>query len=132
MDRPNPVVELGAIDAACALVLCDLQLPDCPIVYANEPFLELTGYDLKYILGRNCRFLQAPGGKVNKASTRKHIDKDTLKTMGRAVETNTEIALEVVNFKKNGQRFVNMLSMIPICWDSTEPRFSVGFQAEAT
>ncbi|KAK6855394.1 vivid PAS protein VVD [Apiospora arundinis] len=132
MTRANPIIELGAIDASCALILCDLQQPDCPVVYANEPFTELTGYSQQEIIGRNCRFLQAPGGKVNKSSTRKYIDSDTMKRMRSAVEGNTELAVEVVNFKKNGQRFINLLAMIPICWDSAEPRYSVGFQAEKT
>ncbi|KAK8120103.1 vivid PAS protein VVD [Apiospora kogelbergensis] len=132
MTRANPIIELGAIDASCALILCDLQQPDCPVVYANEPFTELTGYSQQEIIGRNCRFLQAPGGKVKKSSTRKHIDSDTVKRMRSAVDDNTELALEVVNFKKNGQRFINLLAMIPICWDSAEPRYSVGFQAEKT
>lgn len=132
MTRANPIIELGAIDASCALILCDLQQPDCPVVYANEPFTELTGYSQQEIVGRNCRFLQAPGGKVKKSSTRKYIDSDTMRKMRTAVEGNTELAVEVVNFKKNGQQFVNLLAMIPICWDSTEPRYSVGFQAEKT
>ncbi|KAK8018200.1 vivid PAS protein VVD [Apiospora marii] len=132
MTRANPIIELGAIDASCALILCDLQQPDCPVVYANEPFTELTGYSQQEIVGRNCRFLQAPGGKVKKSSTRKYIDSDTMKKMRSAVEGNTELAVEVVNFKKNGQQFINLLAMIPICWDSTEPRYSVGFQAEKT
>lgn len=132
MTRPNPVIELGAIDASCALILCDLQLADCPVVYANEPFMELTGYTHDEIVGRNCRFLQAPGGQVCKSSARKYVTKDTLKQMRRAVESNTELSLEVTNFKKGGQMFVNMLAMVPICWDSEAPRFSVGFQVEKT
>ncbi|KAK6078292.1 White collar 1 protein 1 [Seiridium cupressi] len=132
MSRANPVVELGAIDASCALILCDLQQPDCPVVYANDAFAYLTGYSERDIIGRNCRFLQAPGGKVGKGSSRKHVDKDLVKRMRHSVEGNSELAVEVVNFKKNGQPFINLLAMIPICWDSAEPRFSVGFQAEKT
>ncbi|KAI0129514.1 vivid PAS protein VVD [Xylariales sp. AK1849] len=130
--RANPIVDLGAIDASCALILCDLQQPDYPVVYANDPFVQLTGYTQQEIIGRNCRFLQAPGGNVTRSSTRKYIGKDMIKQMRKAVEGNTELALEVVNFKKNGQKFTNMLAMIPICWDSATPRYSVGFQAEKT
>lgn len=31
---------------------------DYPIVYASPGFLKLTGYEMKEVLGRNCRFLQ--------------------------------------------------------------------------
>ncbi|KAI8965060.1 putative vivid protein [Daldinia sp. FL1419] len=132
MTRPNPIIELGPIDASCALVMCDLQQPDHPIVYTSDPFTQLTGYSHSEVIGRNCRFLQAPGGKVRKQSTRKYVGKDVLKNMQRAVEVNGEIAVEVVNFKKSGERFVNLLTMIPVCWDSQTPRYSVGFLAEKT
>ncbi|KAI4871055.1 putative vivid protein [Hypoxylon rubiginosum] len=132
MTRPSPVIDLGPIDASCALVMCDLQQPDYPIVYASDPFTELTGYSPAETIGRNCRFLQAPGGKVRKHSARKYVDKDTIKTIRRAVESNKELAVEVTNFKRNGQSFVNLLTMIPVYWDSAVPRYSVGFQAEKT
>lgn len=38
----------------------DPQLPDNPIVYASDNFIELTGYERRQVLGRNCRFLQGP------------------------------------------------------------------------
>ncbi|KAI1141604.1 putative vivid protein [Hypoxylon sp. FL0543] len=132
MARPNPVVDLGPIDASCALVMCDLQQSDYPIVYASDPFTELTGYSQSEIIGRNCRFLQAPGGKVKRHSTRKHVHKDLIKKMRRAVEANDELAIEVTNFKKNGQKFVNLLTMVPVYWDSPTPIYSVGFLAEKT
>jgi PAS domain-containing protein len=38
--------------------ICDPSLPDCPIVFASDAFLELTMYPREEVLGRNCRFLQ--------------------------------------------------------------------------
>ncbi|KAK5995115.1 White collar 1-like protein [Cladobotryum mycophilum] len=40
MSRPNPKIELGAVDCSVAIVLCDLSLPDSPIVYASDSFCE--------------------------------------------------------------------------------------------
>merc|ERR1712045_451238 len=37
--------------------ISDPSLPDNPIVYVSQGFLDLTGYTLKQVLGRNCRFL---------------------------------------------------------------------------
>lgn len=39
--------------------ICDPNLPDCPIVFASDGFLEMTEYGRFEVLGRNCRFLQA-------------------------------------------------------------------------
>lgn len=128
--RPNPKVQLGPIDCSVALLLCDLAQPDVPIVYASDAFASLTGYTNAEILGKNCRFLQAPGGKVRPTSHRKYVDERTVRKMHTAVQTNDEVQLEVVNFKRNGSLFVNLLTMIPVRWDSHDFRYCVGFQVE--
>ena len=129
--RPNPQVELGPVDCSCAILLCDLQQPDYPVVYASEAFCDLTGYALTEILGRNCRFLQSPDGKVKPKSPRAHVDKDVIRKMRKAVDKNEEIQTKVVNFKKGGYPFNNLLTIIPIRWDSRDFRYSVGFAVEA-
>ncbi|KAH6618095.1 hypothetical protein B0J18DRAFT_271184 [Chaetomium sp. MPI-SDFR-AT-0129] len=62
--RPNPTISLGAVDASCAIVVCDLTRADQPIIYVSEPFTALTGYTPAEVFGRNCRFLQAPPPSV--------------------------------------------------------------------
>ena len=39
-------------------VISDPSIPDCPIVFASEGFLDMIGYPRAEVLGRNCRFLQ--------------------------------------------------------------------------
>lgn len=128
--RPNPQVELGPVDCSCPLIMCDLMQPDQPIVYVSDAFFYLTGYSAADALGKNCRFMQAPAseGKVKPRSVRKHVDKDTLKRMRKAVDKKTELQIEVVNFKKNGARFVNLLTMIPVNVNGRD--YCVGFQCE--
>lgn len=131
--RPNPQVDLGAVDASCAMVLCDLTQPDAPIVYASEPFTELTGYSAAEAVGRNCRFLQAPPGRspVKQGSARRHVPKDLVGRMRLSVERNAELQLEVPNFRKDGSAFTNILTIIPISWDNSGVyHYSVGFLGE--
>ncbi|PFH56403.1 hypothetical protein XA68_16553 [Ophiocordyceps unilateralis] len=61
ISRPSPQIELGAVDCSVALVVCDLDLPDAPIIYASDSFCDMTGYSKAEIIGRNCRFLQYSG-----------------------------------------------------------------------
>lgn len=105
---------------------------DQPIVYASPSFLELTGYSMNEVLNRNCRFLQAPDGRVKSKSARKFVDEKTIKKMRKAVERNAELQVKVRNFKKNGQPFINYLTMIPIMYKSTVYNYSIGFQGEAS
>jgi PAS domain S-box-containing protein len=41
-------------------VLTNPHQPDNPIIFANDAFLQLTGYGRDEVLGRNCRFLSGP------------------------------------------------------------------------
>lgn len=45
-------------------VICDPNLPDCPIVFASDGFIELTEYPRHEILGRNCRYAVQPCHEV--------------------------------------------------------------------
>ncbi len=41
-----------------AMIVTDPAQADDPIIFANNAFLELSGYEREEVLGRNCRFLQ--------------------------------------------------------------------------
>ncbi|KUI69621.1 White collar 1 protein [Cytospora mali] len=129
--RPNPEIDLGPVDSSVALVVCDLAAPDTPIVYVSDPFLELTGYRADEVVGRNCRFLQAPGGRVKPHSARKHVARKDIRGMREAIKANKEHQTEITNFKKDGRPFTNILTIIPITWgDGADFRYSVGFQCQ--
>lgn len=128
--RPNAQIKLGPIDCSVALIVCDLAQTDNPIVYASDPFLQMTGYRMNEIQGKNCRFLQEPGGIVMPKSSRKHVDKSTIRGMRDAIKANKEHQTTITNFTKDGKPFVNILTLIPITWDSHEFRYSVGFQCD--
>lgn len=112
------------------MIVCDLAVSDNPIVYASDAFLAMTGYRMGEIKGKNCRFLQAPSGHVKPHSTRKHVDRKTVRRMRDAISENKEHQTQITNFKKNGEPFLNILSIIPIPWDGPDYRYSVGFQCE--
>lgn len=50
--------------------------------------------------------------------------------MRTAIASNSEVQLQLVNFKKNGQQFINMLSIIPIRNSDPNAKLAIGFQAE--
>ncbi|KAM5346706.1 hypothetical protein ACJ41O_009711 [Fusarium nematophilum] len=129
VSRPNPQVVLGPVDCSVALVLCDMLQADAPIIYVSESFSELTGYSAHESIGRNCRFLQAPPegyGAVRKRSS----DKAAIRRMRHAVLSGQEIQVPVTNYKKHGQPFKNLLSIIPVPVDESGSRYCVGFLCE--
>lgn len=128
MSRPNPQIELGAIDCSVSLVLCDLELPDTPIVYTSDSFCDLTGYSKPEVLGRNCRFLQAPPD--GHASAARSENRAVAQQISQAIAARREIQVELVNYKKNGQRFNNILSIVPVEMDVAGYYYAVGFQVQ--
>jgi PAS domain S-box-containing protein len=85
------------------MIVTDPNQPDNPIVFSNQAFLRMTGYDRDEIIGRNCRFLQGPD-----------TDRETVAEIRRAIETRREIATDILNYRKNGSTFWNALFIAPV------------------
>lgn len=129
MGRPNPQVVLGPVDCSVALVVCDMARSDAPVIYVSDSFSELTGYSSREALGRNCRFLQAPPGQERRLD-RKGSDKVASHRMRQALMAGMEIQTSVTNYKKYGQPFSNLLTIIPVPADNTGCRYCIGFLCE--
>ena len=128
--RPNPEIDIGSVDLSCAFVVCDAQIDDQPIIYCSENFERLTGYNKHMILGRNCRFLQSPDGRVEAGVKRKYVDDSSVHYLKTMILTQREAQISLINYRRGGQPFMNLLTMIPIRWDSDQVKFFVGFQVD--
>ena len=128
--RPKPLINIGAVDMSCAFAVCDVTQHDIPIVYCSDVFERLTGYTKHEILGRNCRFLQAPDGKIQAGIKRKYVDDRSVLRIKRMINQRQEMQISIINYRKGGQPFMNLLTMIPITWDNDEIRYYVGFQVD--
>jgi PAS domain S-box-containing protein len=101
-----------------------------PIVYCSDPFEQLTGYRSEEIIGRNCRFLQSPFGSVKAGVKRKYAEDSAVYELKKSIAALDEGQVSIQNYKKGGQPFPNLLTTIPIRWDSSEIRYIVGFQVD--
>lgn len=128
--RPKPEINIGPVDLSCAFVVCDIDEPDMPIVYCSEVFERLTLYTKKEILQRNCRFLQAPHGNVQPGVRRKWVDDSEVFSLKKRIARREEIQLSLINHRKGGQPFMNVLTMIPVTWGTPEFKYYVGFQVD--
>ncbi|KAH8653308.1 PAS domain-containing protein [Xylariales sp. PMI_506] len=128
--RKNPQVNLGAVDMSCAFVVCDVTMNDCPIIYVSDNFQNLTGYNSHEIMGQNCRFLQAPDGKVEAGTKREFVDNGAVFNLKQKIAEGKEVQQSLINYRKGGKPFLNLLTMIPIPWDTEEIRYIIGFQID--
>ena len=90
-----------ALDALPQGVL--LSDADRRIIYANPAFTRLTGYAAAEVLGRNCALLQGP-----------ETDPATVARMRAALQAGAAFDGELVNYRKDGTRFRNHLSLTPV------------------
>ncbi|KAJ2920084.1 hypothetical protein MD484_g308, partial [Candolleomyces efflorescens] len=114
-NRPYPRVHLGPVDLTCSFVVVDVRRHDNPIVYCSPTFCKLTGYEEREILGRNCRFLQGPQGRMEQGGER--ADEETraaVRYLNKCLVADKECQTTIVNYKKDGTAFRNLLTVIPI------------------
>ncbi|KAI1809764.1 hypothetical protein GGS20DRAFT_595651 [Poronia punctata] len=130
--RKNPQVNLGAVDMSCAFVVCDVTMNDCPIIYVSDNFQNLTGYHRAEIVGKNCRFLQAPDGLVEAGTKREFVDNGAVYNLKVKIAECKEVQQSLINYRKGGKPFLNLLTMIPIPWgdDRDEIKYIIGFQID--
>ncbi|KIY66617.1 hypothetical protein CYLTODRAFT_354709, partial [Cylindrobasidium torrendii FP15055 ss-10] len=133
-NRPNPSIKLGPVDLTSSFVVVDVRRFDHPIVYCSPTFCRLTGYEEKEILAKNCRFLQAPPSMhpVNKNDDRKWTSLDAVRHMKKSLVANKEVQASLVNYRKDGSAFINLVTIIPVPEENGEPVYQLGFQVDLT
>jgi len=103
------------------IAIADARLPDTPLIYVNAGFERLTGYSADEVLGRNCRFLQGPGS-----------DRDTLDQLRAALRAQREVAVQLLNYRKDGTTFWNRLSITPVRDRSGAVTHFIAVQSDVT
>lgn len=86
-----------------SVVITDPSRPDNPIIYVSEVFETQTGYRPEEVLGRNCRFLQGA-----------ETDPKAAHAVREALAAQTEITIDILNYRKDGTRFWNRLRIRPL------------------
>ncbi|CAJ0767192.1 10143_t:CDS:2, partial [Entrophospora sp. SA101] len=128
VSRKDPRINIGPVDMSCSFLVVDARKFDFPIVYASFTFEKLTGYSNAEIVGRNCRFLQSPDGRVQLGSRRRYTDNSAVYHIKSHMVVGQECQASIINYRKGGQPFINLVTVIPIGWESDEIAYFVGFQ----
>ncbi|KAI6043872.1 PAS domain-containing protein [Pisolithus marmoratus] len=138
-NRPYPTVNLGPVDLSCSFAIADVRRHDSPIVYASPSFYRLTGYSEHEVIGRNCRFLQSPTGHLAKGEARQSVSRDTVAYMRKALASGKECQTSLVNYRKGGQPFINLVTVVPLRGgvhggsnEADDIVYHVGFQVDLT
>lgn len=93
---------------------------DDPLVYINAKFTELTGYGSE-VLGEDCRFLQG-----------EDTDPETVATLEEAIDDERPVSVDILNYRANGRKFWNNLTIAPLDEGDGPVTHHVGFQVDIT
>jgi PAS domain S-box-containing protein len=85
------------------MIVTDPNQADNPIIFCNEAFRKLTGYSDDEVIGRNCRFLQGP-----------ETDRDTIALMRERIGAGQDVAVDILNYRKDGSTFWNAVFISPV------------------
>lgn len=108
-------------EAPVGITISDAEQPDNPLIYVNDAFEALTGYAKTETVRRNCRFLQG-----------EESDSDAVTAMREAIDREEPVSVELVNYRKDGERFWNKVDIAPIRDEDGEATNYVGFQTDVT
>jgi PAS domain S-box-containing protein len=85
------------------MIVTDPNQQDNPIIFCNEAFERLTGYSNEELVGFNCRLMQGP-----------ETDPDTVTSIREAVADGRDVAVDILNYRKDGKTFWNALFISPV------------------
>ena len=85
------------------MTITDPRQPDNPIIFSNSAFCDLTGYSADELIGRNCRLLQGP-----------ESDRQSIAQLRHAIINEQSIAIDILNYRKDGSTFWNALFVSPV------------------
>lgn len=127
----------------------DVRRYDHPIIYASPTFYKLTGYSEQEVIGKNCRFLQSPEGHLERGAERKFTSPEAVQHLRKSLAANKECQSSLINYRKGGHAFINLVTVIPVSGmrihstfivavelflgdKSDEITYHVGFQVDLT
>ncbi|RZM22391.1 MAG: PAS domain S-box protein [Pedobacter sp.] len=112
----------AAVNASSnGVVITNNLLPDQPIIYCNQAFVKLTGYQRDEIIGHNCRFLQSDDR-----------DQKARGLIRDAMDRGEHCQVEIRNYKKSGDMFWNELMISPVANHVGMVTHFIGIQNDIT
>ena len=107
-------------EATVSIIISDIKRIGQPVIYVNNAFEALTGFTRDEIIGKNCRVLQS-----------NETNSEAINDIRNAIATREPIETTVLNSKKDGSHFYNLLNLTPVKINGEVTHY-IGFQQDVT
>lgn len=102
--------------------ITDPNQEDNPLIYVNQSFTDLFGYEFDEVIGKNCRFLQ--GEDRNQIA---------LPMIRNAIDKQISVTAVLRNYSKSGRLIYNEIMISPIFEKNTKNiKYFLGVQKDVT
>lgn len=115
------LLERGIQATPNGVLMADASKPDMPLIYANDAFYRLTGYNPEETLGHNCRFLQGVD-----------TDPEAVLALRKAIAQRRPVETPLLNYRKDGTSFWNYVSLSPVFDEQGVCTHYIGIQQDIT
>jgi len=97
------VLQEAIAATSSGVLLTDPTARDNPITYINPAFAHMTGYSAEELLGRSCRILQGHDR-----------EQPGITQLRAAIQAQRECKVVLRNYRKNGELFLNAITISPV------------------
>ena len=121
LDEENRRLAAAIEATGVGIVITNPSLPENQVIFVNPAFTRITGYKPDDVIGRNCRLLQGPD-----------TDPRDIAQMSEGLARGEAVELEILNYRKDGQPFWNLIAINPVFDGSGEVIYFVGILNDVT
>lgn len=120
-ERELELKERAMDEASVGIQITDPTRENNPLVYVNDGFERITGYDREEVIGRNPRFLQG-----------EDTDAEHQTRLRDAIDAEKPVSLELRNRRKDGTQYWSRLSITPVTGETGTVENFIGIQQDVT
>jgi len=104
-----------------AISIATTKTQGFPLIYVNKEFTNMTKFQKEDCIGKKCSFLQSDNSEA-----------EQITKMQESLCNAQPIKVQLTNFKKNGEKFINLLAMKPIFDQDGGYRYVIALSSDVT
>lgn len=121
LEQRNALLAAAIESSPAGVVIADATRPGNPIIFVNQSFTTITGYEADEVMGKSCQFLQGI-----------HTNKDDVATLNAALKEHKPVQITLLNYRKDQTPFWNDMRISPLFDAAGKIKNFIALQTDVT